>query len=260
MRAAGTSGVTGALRAVAEARARRRARDLWAKVRRAVFLSSTIGYWKQIPREGAAAPSERTATTSEQGIRVLSRLLSVPGPAVETPRADERHVVMNARRVALALFLGLLVDGVPEGILMGFLAAEGHLTPVLVVSILVANFPEAFSSASLLVVGEMSTAKIIGMWSTLCVLVGCLSGASCFLLLYAYPEYGQPNAHKLPLPVLMGISLVEGATGGAMIACIAAVMLPEAFERAGKGNLLMSSGFLCAAGFLAAMCMKAVGG
>merc|ERR1719174_1706076 len=83
------------------------------------------------------------------------------------------HEVQHAKSVAFALFLGLLVDGVPEGVLMGFLAAEGHLTPVLIISLFVANFPEAFSSASLLVQARLSVAKIIGMWTGLCTLVGC---------------------------------------------------------------------------------------
>jgi len=44
-----------------------------------------------------------------------------------------------------------------------------------------------------------------------------------------------------------------------MIACIATVMLPEAFHRAGKeGLLVFSSGFLCTAGFLVAVTMKAL--
>jgi len=33
---------------------------------------------------------------------------------------------------------------------MGFLSAEGHLTPVLIISLFIANFPESFSSASIM--------------------------------------------------------------------------------------------------------------
>lgn len=178
----------------------------------------------------------------------------------DNPNAkDEQH----AKSVAFALFLGLLVDGVPEGVLMGFLAAEGHLTPVLIISLFVANFPEAFSSASLLVKARMSTAKIVGMWTGLCLLVGCLGGLSCYCLLLAYPEFGKGGLHstELPMPVLLGISLVEGITGGAMIACISAVMLPEAFERAGKnGPFYTMSGFWCTSGFLLSVALKALFG
>lgn len=169
---------------------------------------------------------------------------------------------LHAKFVAFALFVGLLVDGVPEGVLMGFLAAEGHLTPVLIISLFVANFPEAFSSASLLIEAKMAWYTIISMWCGLCLLVGCLCGFSCYFLLLNFPSYGGHGADvELPLPVLLGIALVEGITGGAMIACIASVMLPEAFERAGqKGPFYQQSGFLCTAGFLMSVALKATFG
>merc|ERR1719433_663603 len=108
----------------------------------------------------------------------------------------------KAKKVALALFLGLLIDGVPEGVLMGFLAAEGHLSPVLIISLFVANFPEAFSSASLLVTAGMPLKFIVAMWTGLAILVGCLSGLSCSLLLLAYPNFGQPG-EDLPQGILI---------------------------------------------------------
>jgi len=171
--------------------------------------------------------------------------------------------VAEAKSVATALFLGLLVDGVPEGILIGILAAEGHLTPVLVVSLFVANFPEAFSAASLFVQAEMAWGTIMLMWTSLVVLVGGLAGLSCWLLLLCFPgfSHGGLANEGLPTSVLLGLALIEGITGGAMIACIAAVMLPEAFDRAGKdktGAFYCHSGFLCTAGFLLAVSMKAL--
>merc|ERR1719473_912170 len=132
-------------------------------------------------------------------------LQSVRGREKAIRALHDPKEVQRAKSVAFALFLGLLVDGVPEGILMGFLSAEGHLTPVLIISLFVANFPEAFSSASLLVQARMSTAKIVGMWTGLCVLVGCLGGLSCYCLLVAYPEFGKGGLHstELPMPVLI---------------------------------------------------------
>jgi len=167
---------------------------------------------------------------------------------------DSKH----AKSVAYALFLGLLVDGVPEGVLMGFLCAEGHLTPVLIISLFVANFPEAFSSSSLLKKAKISNFQIMGMWTGLCLLVGCLAGAACGTLLHFYPQFGEKgHGGELPLAMLMTIALVEGITGGAMIACIASVMLPEAFAGAGKsGPFYTQSGFLTLVGFLMSASMK----
>jgi len=162
----------------------------------------------------------------------------------------------NNNKLAFSIFLGLLVDGVPEGILMGCLAAEGHFSWVLVLSLMVANFPEAFSSASLMVQGGISVVNIISMWTGLCVMVGALAGASCYLLQLFFPSYPHGD---LPQTLLIGVAVVEGLTGGAMISCIATVMLPEAFARSSgrDGWLITSSGFLCTAGFLTAVTMKA---
>lgn len=185
-------------------------------------------------------------------------LQSLASPSNSTQGNESpREAARKGKQVAFALFVGLLVDGVPEGILMGFLAAEGHLSAVFVVSLFVANFPEAFSSASLMRQGEVGVCWILTLWCSLCLGVGALAGGSCFLLQQSFPTY--PHGENLPQALLLTVAVVEGITGGAMIACIATVMLPEAFERAGKaGPLWATSGFLCTTGFLLAVVMKAL--
>jgi len=218
-------------------KAKRSAKDLWKKATKVVAIAKV-----NLMNKGDLSKL--------RGREKALRMMHDP--------AEEQH----AKSVAFALFLGLLVDGVPEGVLMGFLAAEGHLTPVLIISLFVANFPEAFSSASLLIQARMSTWKIVTMWTSLCLLVGGLAGSSCYLLLLNFPNFGKPgHGGHLPMPALIGIALTEGVTGGAMIACISSVMLPEAFERAGKGGLFFTqSGFWCVAGFLLSVMLKALFG
>lgn len=215
----------------------RSGKELWAKTRKKVSIISTMSLM--------ASGDLSRVRAREKALRAL----------------HDPAEVNHAKSIAFALFLGLLVDGVPEGILMGFLSAEGHLTPVLIISLLVANFPEAFSSSSLLIQAQMSYGKILGMWTGLMLLVGSLAGLSCYLLLLWFPKFGQAGHGDLPQSVLMTIALTEGITGGAMIACISAVMLPEAFERAGKsGPFYSQSGFLCTAGFLLSVALKALFG
>jgi len=191
--------------------------------------------------------------------KVINRitLKSQPASPAGSLAQVDPEMAQRGKQVAFALFLGILVDGVPEGLLMGFLAAEGHLSMVLVISLLVANFPEAFSSASLMRQGNVSSCRIVSMWGGLCLMVGLLAGSACFLLKHFFPTY--PDGDDLPQSLMISVAIVEGITGGAMIACIATVMLPEAFHRAGKeGLLVFSSGFLCTAGFLVAVTMKAL--
>merc|ERR1719203_2606961 len=111
---------------------------------------------------------------------------------------------------------------------------------VFIVSLFVANFPEAFAASSLLSQARWSTPSIVGMWTGLCLLIGVIGGVASWALLAVFPNYG-PGVH-LPVLARSGIALVEGTTGGVIIACISAVMLPEAFERSGhSGSILMSS-------------------
>mmetsp|Transcript_89180 Transcript_89180/g.186362 ORF Transcript_89180/g.186362 Transcript_89180/m.186362 type:complete len:441 (+) Transcript_89180:97-1419(+) len=206
--------------------------------------------------------SHRRATLNfdrvEKGLLEPAQKISVPAGLESGSAAvdvDVETARKKAKSVGFALFLGLLLDGVPEGILMGFLAAERHLSPVLIISLFVANFPEAFSSSTLFTKAEMPTTSILGMWSALCLLVGALAGISCFILLAAYPGY--PDSEELPLGIMFLVAHIEGLTGGAMLACISSVMLPEAFERSNRdGYLCMSSGFLCTAGFLSSVFLK----
>merc|ERR1719191_2731803 len=101
-----------------------------------------------------------------------SQLVGKTNTQIEFEAEERNEIVKRAKLVALQLFLGLLVDGVPEAILMGFLAVRGHLTPVFIIALFFANFPEAFSSASLLTVARLSWYGIVGMWTFLCLLVG----------------------------------------------------------------------------------------
>jgi len=166
--------------------------------------------------------------------------------------------VEEGMRLAYAMFLGLLVDGIPESILLGFLAAQNSLSLVLVLSLFVANFPEAFSSASLMKEAKVPLWKIISMWGFLCILTGILAALACAGLLWAVGDSAASG--DMPFHLTMLIAVVEGIAGGAMIACIAAVMLPEAFGRKHETNMLMDPGFLCTAGFLCAVMIKVVGG
>jgi len=182
--------------------------------------------------------------------------VSTAEPGEDEEAQKERQA--EGMRLAYAMFLGLLVDGIPESILLGFLAAENSLSLVLVLSLFVANFPEAFSSASLMKEAGVSLFKILGMWSALCALTGILAGLACWALLWVAGDAAATG--DMPFHISMTIAVVEGIAGGAMIACIAAVMLPEAFGRKSHTNLLLDSGFLCTAGFLVAVLIKVMGG
>merc|ERR1719324_2117038 len=77
----------------------------------------------------------------------------------ETPHEGETRVITkgiehaehDAESLALGMLAGIIADGIPESVLIGLLASEGHLSMMFVVSLFIANFPESFSSASLMI-------------------------------------------------------------------------------------------------------------
>jgi zinc transporter ZupT len=156
---------------------------------------------------------------------------------------------------ALKMYAVLLVDGIPEGILMGFLAAEGFLSTTLVLSFLIANFPEAFAGGVLMQKGGFSRWQIVALWGGLMLMIGVLAGVSCHLLLMVDPEFtGETH---VPFEIQILVSVMEGLAGGAMISGIAGTMLPEAYERRNKtGWMITSGGFLCTIGFLTSVGIK----
>merc|ERR1719201_1819541 len=76
-------------------------------------------------------------------------------------------------------------------------------------------------------------------------MTGCLACIACML----YP------VGDVPFWVHIFSAAIEGLAGGAMLACIAAVMLPEAYEM--QGDVV---GLLCVTGFLLAVLIKVFGG
>jgi zinc transporter ZupT len=56
----------------------------------------------------------------------------------------------GGNNVAFSIWLGILIDGVPESMLIGFMQSEGELSVAFIVAVFLANFPEAMSSAALM--------------------------------------------------------------------------------------------------------------
>lgn len=230
----------------------------WKKLREVVKQVRVVAYLSKRSRVTkslsiAACRAETVAPQSklveDDQFWTLLRTKWQEKHSLHKPEENEAHV-QKCRECALNIFLMLLVDGIPEGILMGFMASSGFLSSTFVLSLLVANFPEAFAGSTLLVGGGFPTYQTLGMWTGLMLLVAGLAGISCSILL----EYG--SSHQA-LHIELIKAMIEGLAGGAMISGIAAVMLPEAFEKSDKrGWIIQSSGFLCTVGFLMSVGLK----
>lgn len=198
---------------------------------------------KAYKSEVVKRPSKRRNRKAYDALSELADLSDTDG---ETSTSAEQQLI-----VAYSMFAGLLIDGVPEGIFMGFLAAEGKLGLALIVSLFIANFPEAFSAASMMQKAGIRFWSIMMMWGGLCLLVGTLSGLSCWAVLALDPGFKDGDR---PEDLCVIVEAVEGFTGGAMLACVAELMLPHAEHLVGdSGSSICSSGLMAVAGFLCAV-------
>jgi CRP-like cAMP-binding protein len=134
---------------------------------------------------------------------------------------------------AVAIFLGMALDGIPESFVIGAnVLVTGGISLSLLGGLILANFPEALSSSAGMKEQGMSRLRILAMWTGLMVMTGV--GAMLGAIALANASQGL-------------FATIEGLAAGAMLAMVAETMLPEAFHRGGGVvGLSTLAGFLVA--------------
>jgi len=153
----------------------------------------------------------------------------------ELSKLKKKHGTKNA---ALAIWLGILLDGIPESAVIGASMVKSAISFPLIMGLFMANFPEALSSAVGMKENGWKVSKILWMWTSLMLLTGF--GAFLGNIFFV-------NASHVMFAIF------EGCAAGAMLAMIAETMLPEAYEQGGT-VVGMSTLF----GFLAALFVKSL--
>lgn len=133
-----------------------------------------------------------------------------------------------------AIFIGTLLDNVPESIILGMsLALGGAINIAFLVAVFVSNLPEGVAGTLNLEAAGTPLQKIFWMWFAL---VGV--SAACAGLGYIAVQW---------LPEVDGL-MARAFAAGAMLTMLADAMMPEAFEHGGKMvGLFTVLGFLMAA-------------
>lgn len=140
---------------------------------------------------------------------------------------------------ALGIWLGILLDGIPESLVIGANVSEfASISWALIAGVFLANLPEAMSSSVVMRRQEYSTARIFAMWTSITILTGV--GAMAGRMFLEGISHGA-------------FALIEGAAAGAMLTMIAETMLPEAYEQGGA-----IVGLSTLLGFLAALFVKSI--
>lgn len=182
-------------------------------------------------QDKSAVESEKAEQWRQQAIQNIDAQVAAPTVSDIQKAAAEHH------GAPLAIWLGILLDGIPESVVIGSsLLLHNTVSLSLLAGLFLSNYPEALSSSVGMREQKYSYAKILGMWTSLMVITGI--GAFLGNVFFA------SASHSL-------FALVDGLAAGAMLAMIAETMLPEAYHKGGA-----VTGLSTLAGFLAAVFFK----
>jgi CRP-like cAMP-binding protein len=138
-----------------------------------------------------------------------------------------------AAGVPLAIFLGALLDGIPESVVIGssFVTFESFRFTFLA-AVFLSNLPEAIASAVGMKEAGFSQLRIFSLWGSLVVAGGMAAAFGNIVLADAPPTV---------------LTLVGAVAGGGILAMVSSVMMPEAYEDGGPSvGLATIAGFLFA--------------
>lgn len=131
-----------------------------------------------------------------------------------------------------AMFVGALLDGLPEAFVLGIgLALGGGVSVAFVAAVFISNIPQGVAGTTSLKAAGYTGRHVFGMWTSLTV-VSALAAAAGFLLADSVPDQGL---------------WFEAFAGGAVLTMLANSMMPEAFEHGGNAvGLVTVLGFFVA--------------
>jgi len=126
----------------------------------------------------------------------------------------------QAEGSALAIVLGIVLDGIPESIVLGLtIVVSGSVSAAFLVAVALSNVPEAIAASTGLAKAGWAERRILGLWS----LVAVVSGLAA---LFGFVVFDSAPAGT--------VAFVLSFAGGAILTMLADTMMPEAFEHGGK--------------------------
>ncbi|NOR79847.1 MAG: cyclic nucleotide-binding domain-containing protein, partial [Methyloprofundus sp.] len=152
------------------------------------------------------------------------------------PVAKVHFDISEHKGAPLGIWLGLMLDGVPEALVIGAGTVHSGLAFSLLAGLFFSNYPEALSSSSGMRQQGMKFSTILFMWTSLMLMTGILSALGSIYFA------GVSDAT---------FAFTEGVAAGAMLTMIAQTMLPEAYIKGGE-----IVGFSTLLGFLTAIFFK----
>ena len=139
----------------------------------------------------------------------------------------------QAGGAALAIVLGIVLDGIPESFVVGMdlLTGEG-VSAAFLAAVFLSNLPESAAATSGLKKAGWEDVRIYGLWA----IVTLVAGVAAAL---GYKLLGDASGNT--------VAFVLAFAAGAILTMLADTMMPEAFEKGGRAaGLLTTLGFATA--------------
>ena len=181
---------------------------------------------------------EDAFSTSEGGAWVAAglacgALVYFFGDELIDRRGGEKRKSMAGEQeegTALAIVLGIVLDGIPESVVIGLTLLEGGgVSAAMIVAVFLSNLPESIGATSGLAAAGWRRAHILGLW-------GVVILASGLAALVGYELFGDASPNT--------VAFVLAFAGGAILTMLAETMIPEAYLRGGKAvGLATTLGF-----------------
>jgi ZIP family zinc transporter len=126
----------------------------------------------------------------------------------------------QASSAALAIVLGIVLDGIPESIVLGLTLLTGDgVSAAMLAAVFLSNLPESVAATVGLRSGGWSAGHVMRLWA----LVTAASGIAA-LLGYALLDGASQRT----------VAFVLAFAGGAILTMLADTMMPEAFQYGGR--------------------------
>ena len=153
--------------------------------------------------------------------------------------ADRKRSSGNqAAGSALAIVLGIVLDGIPESIALGLTILDGGgVSAAVLAAIFISNLPESIAASTGLSASGWQRSKITVLW----VVVGVVTALSSLAGYVLFDEASEDV-----------VAFVLAFAAGAILTMLADTMMPEAFQHGGRFvGLFTTLGFALAFGISA---------
>jgi zinc transporter, ZIP family len=153
----------------------------------------------------------------------------------EPPSRSGGHAAQAGR----ALVLGIVLDGIPESLVLGLTVLEaGTVSAAFLVAVFLANLPEAIAATTALSRAGRNGTRIVRFWVLVALGFGATSLAGYVVLDTASPR---------------SVAFVLAFAGGAVLTMLANTMMPEALHYGGR-----LAGFMTTLGFALAFAISSL--